>query len=285
MPPIRCDGSQRDEYKQFYKHILRDGKGATPTYGAVCEYAVTILLSPDMDNYDLGGYQLVNDFREITIGDGDTFLEQYFDSILMTMTAGERVYIKSRVDPEGNTYKEKEAPPSGQIKSYFKFNVMLKSFKPAPPLDELTHEEKLERAQWHKSKGAGLLKRGLHKYAVTRFNEAFVCLEGMDVESPQYRTLAAQCHLNLALACQQREDFQGVIEQCHKVLKYDEASVKAFYRRGVAFLKLKKPKEARASFDEVIRLEPENKASLRQLAAIRKEMAKEKEMCKKMLEL
>ena len=61
----------------------------------------------------------------------------------------------------------------------------------------------------------------------------------------------------------------------------DETNVKAYFRRGQARQLLQDYEEAIGDFQEVLKLEPQNKAAQKQLAMSRKKLKEEREKEKK----
>ena len=66
-----------------------------------------------------------------------------------------------------------------------------------------------------------------------------------------------------------------------QVTQLDQANVKAYFRRGQARQLLQDYEEAIGDFQEVLKLEPQNKAAQRQLAVSRKKLKEEREKEKK----
>ena len=74
-----------------------------------------------------------------------------------------------------------------------------------------------------------------------------------------------------------------VCESCVslQVTQLDQTNVKAYFRRGQARQLLQDYEEAIGDFQEVLKLEPQNKAAQRQLAMSRKKLKEEREKEKK----
>ena len=268
----------------FSKFTLTEGEGdIKPNQGTVCVYGIHLLEGLELSENQMGGYK-VGESNEITIGEGDCFLSEHFDKVLLTMKAGEAAYIKSKVDHEGNKIG-KDILDKGQ----FKFNIYLKSFQRAADLEELEGDERLERAQHHKDKGTELFKKDRIEFAMKRYENALTCLGGrgeskkLPGELPlQHKTLILQCHLNLAAGMLKKEDYEGVIKHCTEALEVDKDSVKGLFRRGQAYLKLQKMEEARKDFASVLDIEPNNKAAKKEVVMIDDKIKKEKQMYQKM---
>ena len=62
-----------------------------------------------------------------------------------------------------------------------------------------------------------------------------------------------------------------------QVTRLDTANVKAYFRRGQARQLLQDYEEAIGDFQEVLKLEPQNKAAQKQLALSRKRLKEERE--------
>ena len=267
----------------FNKYTLEEGEGdAKPNEGSVCVYTLTPL-EIELDEATMGGYKLGED-QEITIGEGDCFIADHIDKVLLSMKAGEAAYVKSKCDHKGNKIEAINTKPN-----HFKFNIELKSFQRAADLEELQGDEKLERAQHHKNKGTELFKQDRIDPAMKRYERALVCLGGqgeskkLPAELPlQHKTLILQCHLNLAAGLLKKDDYEGVIKHCTEGLEVDKDSVKGLFRRGQAYLKLSQHEKARDDFARVVELDPQNGAAKKNIVAIDAAMKKEKQMYQKM---
>jgi tetratricopeptide (TPR) repeat protein len=268
----------------FSKFTLTDGQGdEKPNAGSVCVYGIHLLEGLELDESEMGGYK-IGQSNEITIGEGDCYLSEHFDKVLLSMKAGEAAYIKSKFDHKG-----KKIDSDVLNKAQFKFNVHLESFQRAADLAELEGDERLERAQHHKDKGTELFKQDRIEYAMKRYEKALECLGGrgearkLPGELPlQHKTLILQCHLNLAAGMLKKEDYEGVVKHCTEALDVSRDSVKGLFRRGQAYVKLQKMTEARKDFAAVVELEPNNKAAKREIAVIDDKLKKEKQMYQKM---
>ena len=62
-----------------------------------------------------------------------------------------------------------------------------------------------------------------------------------------------------------------------QVVQLDQSNVKAHFRRGQARQLLQDYEEAVGDFQEVLKLEPQNKAAVRQMALCKKKLKEERE--------
>lgn len=67
-------------------------------------------------------------------------------------------------------------------------------------------------------------------------------------------------------------EFKETIEDCNKVLEIDSSYIKAYHRRGKAYLELKNYVEAVRDFQAIMKLEPENKEVNADLKEARKNL-------------
>lgn len=88
----------------------------------------------------------------------------------------------------------------------------------------------------------------------------------------EINSLKLSAHLNLSLCYLKLEDHFEAKNSATEALKLDENSEKAYFRRGQAYLALGEPQAATKDFNEVLRLEPNNKAGQAQLIACQKKI-------------
>jgi len=92
--------------------------------------------------------------------------------------------------------------------------------------------------------------------------------------SPELLSDAAQLEkmmrLNMAAVLIKLNKPERVIDECSFILACDQTLVKAYFRRGLAYLKLKEYWKAKADFETVIEMEPDNQGAIQKMALIKK---------------
>lgn len=242
------------------KHEIKMGDGyKTPNEGATV-------------NLHYIGRLMGNTFedREVEFEVGEATekgLVSAFDRIAQNLKMGE----KARFDvapqygygQDGN--KEFKIPPV----SYLDYEVEMKNFEKVKDSWEMDSKEKLEQSEIAKSKGTSLFKAANYKKAVQNYNKVLTFLEhetSLEAEDQKHRdALVLAAHLNLAMSYLKMDDCFQAVEQCNKALELDTKNVKAIFRRGQARVQTSEYEEAKVDFEEVLALEPDNKAAKNQV--------------------
>ncbi|XP_012587775.1 PREDICTED: peptidyl-prolyl cis-trans isomerase FKBP4 [Condylura cristata] len=265
------------------RRIRVKGEGyARPNDGAMVEVA-------------LEGYykDQIFDRRELRfeIGEGESLdLPCGLEKVIQRMEKGEQsiVYLKPSY-AFGNFGKEKfQIPPQAELK----YEIHLKNFDKAKESWEMNAEEKLEQSTMVKERGTVYFKEGKYKQALLQYKKIVSWLEyesSLSKEDAQKaQSLRLASHLNLAMCHLKLQAFSAAIESCNKALELDSNNEKGLFRRGEAYLAVSDFDLARADFQKVLQLYPNNKAAKAQLAVcqqrIRKQLAREKKLYANMFE-
>ncbi|XP_059154414.1 peptidyl-prolyl cis-trans isomerase FKBP4-like isoform X2 [Physella acuta] len=181
---------------------------------------------------------------------------------------------------DGN--QELNVPPNATVT----YEVELISFEKAKKVYEMETPEKLEQAEIRKAKGTEFFKKGLTEKAVTNYAtileylDSETSLEGGEKDKRDALVLAA--HLNLA-ACELRLGNDAkVIEHCNGALELNKDNSKAYFRRAQAHQNRKDYDEAVKDYNQVVALEPDNKAAKNQIIVCKKKLQEEHQQEKKL---
>ncbi|XP_072109370.1 peptidyl-prolyl cis-trans isomerase FKBP5-like isoform X1 [Mobula birostris] len=172
-------------------------------------------------------------------------------------------------------------PPNSELD----YEVLLKDFVKAKDPWEMDTREKLEQAAIAKEKGTSYFKRGKYEQAQIQYRKIVAWLDqryglsGEDSWSAKALVLAA--HLNVAICCLKLNDYLKAVESCDKALAIDRLNEKALYRRGEARLSVNEFDLAKADFQKVLQVNPENKAAKAQLVICQKRIKEHHEKNKK----
>lgn len=150
------------------------------------------------------------------------------------------------------------------------FDVEMLSFEKAKESWEMDASEKLEQAEIKKSKGTSYFKAEKYKLAVKFYSQVVTLLEnatGMDEgeDATRKSTLLLVAFLNLAMCYLKLNDSHAAQEQCDKALEQDSNNVKALFRRGQALQNKGDYDQAKKDFEQVVQLDPQNKAAKNQV--------------------
>ena len=134
-------------------------------------------------------------------------------------------------------------------------------------VEELEEQRRKVEAIAEKERGNDWLKKGDFQKAIERYSA------GMALD-PSNAVLPA----NRAMALLRTSQFGPAETDCTLALSIDRTYVKAFQRRAAARTGLDKLEEAVQDYDEVLRLEPNNKAAINEKKKIMEKMKKKEEI-------
>lgn len=153
--------------------------------------------------------------------------------------------------------------------------------------ENVVHTQK--EAEAPKAKGNESFAAGKYEDAIFHYQKAFDLFK--EYEPSQYDSASrkflvvvysncAQAYLKLGDEKEDAEESQDLFEcarlMAEKALALDSTNVKARFRRGCAQTKRKEWSLARADFEWVLRLEPENAAAKKELRSVLKQLQGEK---------
>mmetsp|Transcript_13777 Transcript_13777/g.41937 ORF Transcript_13777/g.41937 Transcript_13777/m.41937 type:complete len:481 (+) Transcript_13777:82-1524(+) len=125
-------------------------------------------------------------------------------------------------------------------------------------------DETTSPAEELKNEGNKLFQGGRYHEAVEKYNDAIE----LNPDVPAYYTNRAFCHLKM-------ENHGLAIADATVALELDRTFVKAYYRRGSAFMALAKYKDALRDFKAVKQLKPTDKDAIAKFKACEKEVKRE----------
>ncbi|KAK3274051.1 hypothetical protein CYMTET_17748 [Cymbomonas tetramitiformis] len=163
------------------------------------------------------------------------------------------------------------------------YEVELEDWEGERPLDKMSAQGKIDRAEEKKAAGNALFKAAgsnvavLHR-AARRYNAALSAVSGLgyltDMQAATCNKLMATCQANMAAVLLKLEEWPKVIEACNNVLQHEPDNVKVIFRLGQALLQQKMCVEAADTLRRVIELDPKNREAR---AALQKAKAQIKE--------
>ena len=150
---------------------------------------------------------------------------------------------------------------------------------------DLSEEEKLALAEKKKLMGNQKLKAGDMERALRRYEAAKSALASDykmdDDQKAKAKAIKITLFTNMAMVKSKMGDEEAVLKNCEEALKLDENCVKALFRRGGIYSKRINFERADADFKKVLSIDPENAAVKKEIALMKKRMAKETAKSKK----
>lgn len=179
-------------------------------------------------------------------------------------------------------------PPNAAVD----YEVTLKSFENVKEGWEMESEERIEQAEIAKSKGTAFLKEEKYHLALVKYRRAVSLIEHEDSLEGELKerrhTVLLATHLNMALCQNKLNDSLEAIRACEKALVLDPRSEKALFRRGQAYIATNEFDLARKDFEEVLKIDANNKAARNQLSIctvkLKQQLQKERQMYKHIFE-
>ncbi|XP_069000200.1 peptidyl-prolyl cis-trans isomerase FKBP5 [Embiotoca jacksoni] len=165
------------------------------------------------------------------------------------------------------------------------YEITLKDFQRANESWEMDLNEKLYLAAGVKNKGNQYFKAGRYNQAVIQYQRIVFWLEmecgtGME-QQRSIRDYMLTTHLNLALCYLRIKDFSQVVDNCNKAIELDGSNEKALYRRGEARLLRNEFSMGMADFQQVLKVNPSNRAAHVQISICQSKIKEHHEQDKK----
>ncbi|XP_063492685.1 peptidyl-prolyl cis-trans isomerase FKBP4-like [Symphalangus syndactylus] len=257
------------------RRIGTHGEGyAKPNEGAMVEVALEGYYKDQLfDQQEL----------RFEVGEGENLDLPYgLERAIQHLEKGEysTVYLKPSY-AFGSAGKEKtQILPNAQLK----YELHLKSLEKAKDSWEKNSEQKLEQNTIVKEQGSVYFKEGKYKQALLQCKKIVSWLEYessfSSEEAQKSQALRLASPLNPIMCQLKLQAFSAAIENCKKALELDSNNEKGLFRWGEAHLAVNDFELARADFQKVLHLCPNNKAARTQLAVcqqrIRRQLAQKK---------
>lgn len=192
-----------------------------------------------------------------------------------TMKKGEKSLFILKPD---YAYGANGSPPRIPANATLHFEIeLLEILDEAPSKWDFTSEQRISKGLQFKEEGNAFFKAGDFDKAVKKYDAALDYLESEHGEA--VKACKISCFLNLSAAYLKKKQYLKAIESASKALEAEPKSVKALYRRGVAYLNFDDFESAKVDLEDALQLDPESaeiKQELKNLA-LRKKQALQKE--------
>lgn len=150
----------------------------------------------------------------------------------------------------------------------------------------MDNQQKIEQAKILKEKGTNYFKQNKLTLAIEMYRKIdnYIVYDKLfnDELKIERDNILLASYLNLALCYLKVEKFVEAKDYCNKALEIDSNNEKALFRRGQAYLALASPEIAIKDFQEVVKIEPNNSAAVKQISACnnlkKKQLAAERKL-------
>ncbi|XP_043473738.1 peptidyl-prolyl cis-trans isomerase FKBP4 [Leptopilina heterotoma] len=193
-----------------------------------------------------------------------------------------KLKIKSKYAFGKKGKSEFDIPPDTDVT----YEVELQSFEKTPDTWSMDNPQKIEQAKILKEKGTNYFKQNKLTLAIEMYRKIdnYIVYDKLfnDELKIERDNILLATYLNLALCYLKVEKFVDAKDYCNKALEIDANNEKALFRRGQAYLALASPEIAIKDFQEVVKIEPNNSAAVKQISACnnlkKKQLAAERKL-------
>ncbi|GMR56516.1 hypothetical protein PMAYCL1PPCAC_26711 [Pristionchus mayeri] len=211
-------------------------------------------------------------------------LPEGVDKALRRFTKGE----KSTITIKGTRYTYGSNPPEEfnlPANAELQFTIFLKDFDKVPATWEMCPGDKIKHAKDAKERGTKFLSEGKVKLALSKYKRMEEILEyeksGDPEEKKERDALLLAAYLNISLVFSKLNEQLKCVQYCDKALELSARNVKALYRKGTATLTMNEPEAAQKVFEEILEIEPDNKAAQQQILACKHKVKEFEQKAKK----
>lgn len=223
--------------------------------------------------------------EELSIFLGEEKLPDGVEHGITTMTIGEIAHFKV-LSPYGYGEKgnsEQNIPPNATLH----YDVTLKSFVSEKNSWEMSVEEKLEASNKKKLDGNKFFKQEKYQKAMKNYQKALGYINSKydfktDEEKKQANEHKVPILLNMAQVNMKLHEYPEVVNYCNQTLEADPNNVKAFFRRGQAYMGSSEFDKASKDFESAKQLDPNNKEILNSIALLKKKIKDQEQKDKKL---
>jgi len=147
--------------------------------------------------------------------------------------------------------------------------------------------EKFEKCDLRKEEGNEFFKKGDLDRALKKYQKAltYVNVEydfKTDIDKEKSKRHKIPVLLNMVQVNSKQQNYSDAISNCDKVLDIDKYNIKAWYRRGQAWMALSEFDKANQDFEKARELDPENKEIQTTITLLKKKRKEQEEKDKKL---
>ncbi|CRG96169.1 peptidyl-prolyl cis-trans isomerase, putative [Plasmodium gallinaceum] len=143
-------------------------------------------------------------------------------------------------------------------------------------LYEKDSKEKIKASNAFNEEGKKAFYEKNFKLACVYFRKGLIQLDysfpDLEQEKCEQKKLEINLHLNMALTKFHMSKYYECISECSTVLNFDQNNIKAYYRKGQAYMKLDLYNEAKQEFLKVLEIDPSNNNAKRSLLDLKEKI-------------
>ncbi|KAG0466466.1 hypothetical protein HPP92_018046 [Vanilla planifolia] len=220
-----------------------------------------------------------NDGEPLEFCSGEGLVPEGFEMCVRLMLPGEVSLVTCPPDYAYDKFKRPSNVPEG---AHVQWEIELLGFETPKDWTGLNFQNIMDEVEKIKSTGNRLFKEGKFELAKAKYEKVLREYNHVnpqdDEEGKTFLNSRNTLHLNVAACYQKMGEYRKSIETCNKVLDANPVHVKAFYRRGMAYMLNGDFEEAREDFNTMIKFdkssEPEANAALQKLKQKEQEVEK-----------
>ncbi|KAJ2944698.1 hypothetical protein O0L34_g4055 [Tuta absoluta] len=203
----------------------------------------------------------------VLIGDCNSFIDKDFELLLQQMCCGETCCASI-------VYRDND----GKLVKEISCKVELKEVMEEQVISDWGWQRLLEASQHHKEQGVMLVKEKRTVDAFRRFSKSFKMLVAIEPVDPnviddatrnEMKDLKVKLYNNLAHCQLQFDEYEAALDLCSRALKLHPENIKALYRRSIAYSGMNLHEEAWKDVQEILRIDPNDKAAQLRAAALK----------------
>ncbi|KRW99683.1 hypothetical protein PPERSA_03484 [Pseudocohnilembus persalinus] len=244
-------GEETQINKFLTKKIVKEGVGNTPQN--LQEVFFHYILKDQNQNF-LSGTDM-NHFV-VTIGQNQT--HWYIEEALKVMKIGERSeliiknpeFIKEATEDEKNKFELENFEDQQQL--FMEIEIVRFGQLKNNNWD-LTHVQRIEKANELKLKGNEQIKAQSYKEAQQFYTEALQIVRNDNCQELKNSLLN-----NLSLAYLKLKEYQACIQTCKQALEFQNRNIKIYYRLGCAYMFNQDYQDAKNQFNIALKYDPDN---------------------------
>ncbi|KAG9138639.1 hypothetical protein Leryth_020479 [Lithospermum erythrorhizon] len=258
---------------RLIKRRIRDGRGDFPMDCPLQDsllrvhYKGTLLNEEKTVFYDT---KVNNDGQPLAFCSGEGLVPEGFEMSVRLMLPGEIALVSCPPDYAYDKFPRPGNVPEG---AYVQWEIELLDFQMPKDWTGMNFREIMEEVEKIKGTGNRLFKEEKFELAKTKYEKVLREFNHVnpqdDDEGKEFSETRNLLHLNVAACFLKMGEYRKSIETCNKVLDANPVHVKAFYRRGMAYMAVGDFAEARDDFHKMMNIdkssEPTAKAALLKL--------------------
>jgi len=223
--------------------------------------------------------------EELEVTLGEEKLPLGVEKAICSMNKGETSSFKIRSNyGYGETGNPELQVPANATLHY---EITLNSWDAEKPNWELTAAERFEKSNQRREEGNKFFQQGKYAQAMRKYQKAltYVNIEydfKTDLDKAKSKKLKIPILLNMAQTDIKQKNYAEAIGNCEKVIDIDSINIKAYYRRGQAWLALSEFDKAQADLEKAKSFDPSNKEIDTTLAQLKKKQRDQEAKDKKL---